>query len=1200
MFRAIFLFELQYRKNRAATYIYFGIIFFVCFMTAASPTRPATGATVANSPYLIANITALMSLAFIMVTSAIVGVSVIRDFEHNTEALLFTTPLTKRDYLIGRFVGSFVILILINCAGWLGLMTGFAVGKFLPWEIAWKEGGLLPFQAWHYFQPFLMITVTNLFITGALFFMSGALGRNSIVIYTQGIVLLVLYQLGFTLVGNIETKPWAAIIDPFGIQTIQYVTRYWTPVERNSLPIPVEGILFYNRLLWISVGFVALTITYLGFSFNTVRKTFTGKKQLFSKTNEPPTKLIPIPVTHQAEGLVMQWNQLWQSTLLYVRMIIKEIPFLTLMITGILLVGFNAIKMVEVYGASTYPTTYSVLRALSAFNLPLLIVAIFYPGELVWKERSAGFAFIADAMPVPSFIGLVSKFMALFFIYSLLLFALAIGGVLIQAAYGHFAFDLPVFLGTLFAGTLTSLVLYTLFAFFIHVLVNEKFLAFTLSVAFFIVNSLLNRMGLEHDLWQFGSGSLGTFSDMNGYGHSVIPFLWLKLYWLGFSMLLFIVAVVFAVRGSETLIQMRWKAGKFRITRPLIILSLASATVFLFSGMYIYYNTTVLNPFETSSQIEQKQALYEKKFKQYEFLPQPKIVESNLKMDIYPSTRDFQVEGFYYLKNQNHQPVSKLHIQQNTDHQTQVGYLQFDRSATVIESIPEFGYTIYGLDKPLQPGDSLKMSFQLSFRTEGFEESGSNTDIVYNGTFLNNSYLPSLGYNDGFELSDNSNRRKQGLEVKERMLAEDDSRGKQVNIFGDDADHMRFEIVVSTESDQTAVAPGYLEKTWQQDGRNYFHYKMRTPMANFYSVVSARYAVKRDTWQGVNLEIYYHPGHEFNLERMMTAMKKSLDYYSSNFGPFQYTQLRITEFPRYTVFAQSFANTIPFSEGMGFIFKGKNPEKDMDMPFYVTAHEVAHQWWGHQVTEAKVKGSAMLSESMAQYSALMVMQHELPQEAIGRYLKYELDSYLAGRATEQKQEQPLYLVEKQNYIHYNKASLAFYALQDLIGEDKINTAFRNYNREWAFQGAPYPTSSDLLRHLRLVTPDSLQYLIHDMFETITLFENKAVEAVYVEKPHVGYEVTLRVSCEKIRADSVGLETDTPLHDWIDIGVYSGERLIHLKKYLFAKTENTITIWVKERPTHAGIDPLHKLIDRHTNDNTIRVVSLLEVGNLPVE
>jgi ABC-2 type transport system permease protein len=731
------------------------------------------------------------------------------------------------------------------------------------------------------------------------------------------------------------------------------------------------------------------------------------------------------------------------------------------------------------------------------------------------------------------------------------------------------------------------------------VLVNEKFLAFTLCVVFFIVNSLLNRIGLEHDLWQFGSGSLGTFSDMNGYGHSIIPFTWFKFYWLAFSMLLFIVAVVFAVRGSETLFRMRWKVGKLRMTRPLIILALASASLFLFSGVYIYYNTTVLNRFETASQVEQRQALYEKLFKQYEFLPQPKIVETNIKLDIYPGSRDFQVEGFYYLKNKTNEPISDLHMQQNNDHQAHVGYVRFDRPTLVRDSMPDFGYTVYALAEPLQPGDSVRMDFQLSFRTEGFEVDNSNTDIVYNGTFINNSYFPSLGYNDGFELGDNSNRRKQGLEVKERMPALHDLRSKQVSVFGDDADHMRFEIVISTDSDQLAVAPGYLQKEWQEEGRNYFHYKISAPMTNFYSMVSARYAVKRDTWQGVNLEIYYHPGHEFNLDRMMTAMKKSLDYYTTNFGRFQYRQLRIMEFPRYTVFAQSFANTIPFSEGMGFIFKVNDPEKDMDMPFYVTAHEVAHQWWGHQVVEAKVKGSAMLSESMAQYSALMVMQHKLPREAIGRYLKYELDSYLAGRATEQKQEQPLYLVEKQNYIHYNKASLVFYALQDYIGEDQINTAFRNFNREWAFRET-YPTSVDLLSHLRQVTPDSLQYLIHDMFETITLFENKTREAVYVEKPSIGYEITLQVSCEKIRADSVGVETTISPQDWIDIGVYAGDRLIYLNKHLFTKKENTITVWVKERPTRAGIDPLHKLIDRHTNDNTIRVVRLLEVSNLPLD
>ena len=296
------------------------------------------------------------------------------------------------------------------------------------------------------------------------------------------------------------------------------------------------------------------------------------------------------------------------------------------------------------------------------------------------------------------------------------------------------------------------------------------------------------------------------------------------------------------------------------------------------------------------------------------------------------------------------------------------------------------------------------------------------------------------------------------------------------------------------------------------------------------------------------------------------------------------------EFPRYASFAQSFANTIPFSEGIGFIAKVDDPDKDIDYVYYVTAHEMAHQWWGHQVMEAGVKGNAMLSESMSQYSALMVLKHKFTPEIMERYLKYELDSYLNGRAFERKKEQPLEFVEGQGYIHYRKASLIFYALQDYIGEDSVNAAFRRYNKEWRFKDAPYPTSADLLKHIRKVTPDSLKYIIHDMFETITLFENKTDSSFYKELGKDKFEVTLKVSSEKFRADSTGTETNIPMSDWIDIGVYTKTKsdkdsLIYLKKHKITKKENKFKLIVKNKPRKAGIDPLHKLIDRHSDDNT---------------
>jgi ABC-2 type transport system permease protein len=417
-----------------------------------------------------------------------------------------------------------------------------------------------------------------------------------------------------------------------------------------------------------------------------------------------------------------------------------------------------------------------------------------------------------------------------------------------------------------------------------------------------------------------------------------------------------------------------------------------------------------------------------------------------------------------------------------------------------------------------------------------------------------------------------------------------DQRGLAQSLFGDDADHINFNMQISTDKGQTAIAPGYLVKQWEEGDRVYFHYNMDAPMCNFFSMISANYLVKKDKWNDISLEIYYHPGHEYNLDHMMEGMKDALAYYEKHFSPYQYRQVRIMEFPRYATFAQSFANTIPFSEGIGFIAKIDDPDKDIDFTYYVTAHEVAHQWWGHQVMEAGVKGNAMLSESMSQYSALMVLKNKFTPEIIERYLKYELDRYLQGRAGERKKEQPLEFVEGQGYIHYQKASLIFFALQDYIGEDSVNAAFHRFNEKWRFKDAPYPTSADLLTEIRKVTPDSLQYLIHDMFETITLFENKTETAEFEEKSDNEFEVTLKVTAEKLRADSTGLETPIPINDWIDIGVYGKnvagkDSLIYLKKHKITQKENEFKIMVKSKPRKSGIDPLHKLIDRHSNDNT---------------
>jgi ABC-2 type transport system permease protein len=322
----------------------------------------------------------------------------------------------------------------------------------------------------------------------------------------------------------------------------------------------------------------------------------------------------------------------------------------------------------------------------------------------------------------------------------------------------------------------------------------------------------------------------------------------------------------------------------------------------------------------------------------------------------------------------------------------------------------------------------------------------------------------------------------------------------------------------------------------------------------------------------------------------MKGMKESLSYFSKNFSPYQYRQLRIMEFPRYRSFAQSFPNTVPFSEDMGFIMD--IGEDDIDFPFYVTAHEVGHQWWAHQVTEANVKGNAMLSETMAQYSALMVMKKTYPTEMMQKFLKFEMNSYLRGRSREQKKEQPLEFVERQGYIHYRKGAVVMYALQDYISEDSVNLALQRCIKDWAYREDQYITSADLLSYFREVTPDSMQYIIKDMFETITLFENRAKEASY-QKSGEEYLVDLDISSIKYRADSLGNETPIEVNDWIDIGVYGEDengkdKILYLQKHKVNKEEMNFKVKVKEKPTKAGIDPINKLIDRNPDDNRMKV------------
>jgi ABC-2 type transport system permease protein len=639
-----------------------------------------------------------------------------------------------------------------------------------------------------------------------------------------------------------------------------------------------------------------------------------------------------------------------------------------------------------------------------------------------------------------------------------------------------------------------------------------------------------------------------------------------------------------------------------------------SLVVFFGIGSWIYYNNNVLNERMSGNEREQLQVDYETEYSHLKTMNLPRITGVSIDLDLFPKSRDFKARGEFILKNKTENPVDSILI--NLDDYYVQSYA-LDKEGKAILKDTVYDFDIFKFDESLLPGEEVRFSFNMENKPNTLLN--NNSPVRTNGTFINNRIFPSFGYKEGYELSNNKTREKYGLDPKERMKSPYDTTALGNTYISDDADWIEFETTVSTSKGQIAVAPGYLQNEWQDGDRTYFHYKMDQKILNFYAYNSAEYEVYEDQWEDVNLQVFYHKPHDYNIERMVNASKKALAYYSENFSPYQFKQLRILEFPLTSgSFAQSFANTVPYSEAIGFIAKVDDEDDDsVDYPFSVTAHEVAHQWWAHQVIGADVRGATLLSESLSEYSSLKVLEKEYGAKQMRVFLKDALDKYLRGRRFERNKELPLMYNENQQYIHYNKGSLVLYALSDYLGEAQMNSILKSYVDRVAFQEPPYTTSVEFVNLLKEQTPDSLQYVITDMFETITLYDNKIVEANYVPLENGKYEVTFSANVLKYRTTEKGekefedLDGDTislsledqelkslPLTDYIEVGVFGKsddsidgikkENVLYLKKHLISDIVNEFTIVVDELPVEVGIDPYNKLIDTNSGDNRMKV------------
>lgn len=1185
MFLEIFRFECRYQLRSPLFLVVAGLWFLIAFLISGTEAVSVGGVgdnINLNANFAILQIQYTLTVLGLFPAVAFVAGAITRDYEAKTAQLLFATGATELSYFFGRFAGGALFAALVGVAGLLGTLAG----TFMPWLDPERLG---PFSAAPYLFSIWAIIIPNLLIISALFFAVAALTRSMMAAYVAALGFFIAY----IVIANVtdqETIGLMALGDPFGMTAFAEITRYWTVFDRNFGMPEVTSTLLYNRLIWAGISTVVLLLAAWRYRFN-----LSPAARLKLRRKEKPGR--PAPAAHSellavqpAEGYGADLARFLSQLRMDVRGMIRSIPFYVLLAFGMLqVVGSTIAATTQIFGTPVYPLTGTLILFVGgSFTLAVLIIVIYYSGELVHRERQAMLHEIVDATAYPNWIMVLSKVAALWFVIACMLLVVMLTAILVQVFNDFYRFEILLYLKGLFGVLGIYYFLICVPAVLVQVLSPNKFIGMVVFLALFLGLQTLPSLGFEHYLYQYAIPP-APYSDMNGYGHFVERLVSFSVYWGAFAGLLIVVAHLFFRRGNPGSARAQLEVAGSRWSGTVAAWTAVLAVVFVGTGAWIFYNTNVLNEYVTSDEREERQAEYEKAFKQYEDLPRPELVDLEMAVDIYPESRRLESRGRARMVNRKAAPIEVLHV-------TVPAPLTINEitlaGAELDQADADQGYYQYRFESPLAPGAETTLEWNLSWINEGFYNSGGTTRVVANGTFVNNTeIMPLPGYQTSRELVDNNIRREHDLPPVERAPKLGDPAHLGENQFTV-AERTAFRAVVSTAEDQIAIAPGYLQKEWLEDGRRYFAYEMDTPIWPFVSFSSARYAVAEDQWNDVKIEIYYHPTHDFNVSNMIESSKASLDYFTREFSPYQYQQFRILEFPRYQSFAQSFPNTIPYSEAIGFVADLRD-EKRIDYVFYVTAHEMAHQWWAHQVIGANMQGATILVETLAQYSALMVMEEAFGKEKMRRFLKYELDNYLQSRGAELIEELPLNKVENQGYIHYRKGSLVMYALKDAIGEDRVNLALRNLIGKWGFRDGLFPTSMDLIAEFRTVAGPEHQDLITDLFEKIIIYDLKVTETEVVEVDE-GFEVTMTVAAAKFEADGAGAETEVPLDQVFDVAVFArdSEELgdddlpaaLHFEQIRISGGEQTLSFTVSEQPGRVGIDPYVKMIDRNPDDN----------------
>ena len=740
----VFRFEIAQQLRRLPTWLYFAVVLGFTYMmgTEEYVNNARNGGYFLNAPFVIASVATIGSMIGLLITASLAGDAGARDVQTRMHPLLYTAPVGKANYLRGRFLAAFLLNLLILVAVPVGLVLAALIPR--------AEADLIgPFRPGVYLGAYVFLVLPNAFIVTALLFSLSALSRKAVATYFGSALLFFHTNFSWQFVaGTLGWWKLARLLDPFGLAVLSELSKAWTPAQKNTLLVGLQGPLLANRALWLGIALSALALTHRRFRFahpSPGSWWSRGKRQqadddalIVGGTTERATAFSAPQVRRRVQrmfGLATHARQMFAIAGQSFRTVVTSWGWFVLAFLPFMVV-LSGPELMTHMGIRLFPTTARMTAWLTdpqdGFWLLIPLLIVFFAGELVWREREALLSEIADAAPVPDWVSFVGKLIGLSVVLVLLQALILAAGMLVQARMDYHLFEPGLYARILFGFQLPDYLLFVLLALAVHTIVNHKYVGHAILLLAYGFAAFAAELGIEHKLLVYASDPGWVYSDMRGFAPFVAPFVWFKLYWAAWAFLLAVAAKLFWVRGKETGLGWRIQLAGRRSTRAAVGAAVAAVGLILTLGGFIFYNTNVLHAYHTNSDRMERRAEYERRYGQYKGIAQPRKTGASLQVEIHPRRREVDIRGTFHLVNRSAAAIGSIHVATASDVETRA--IRFDRPARRVLADDDLGHHIYALGRPLQPGESLRLGFEVHSAPRGFSNGGVDASVVPNGT----------------------------------------------------------------------------------------------------------------------------------------------------------------------------------------------------------------------------------------------------------------------------------------------------------------------------------------------------------------------------------------------------------------------------------------------------------------------------------